>query len=82
MNEDRLDKGVMNAAVKSSWVLLAASNVNDEYREVEEKLVVGIGDKQLKLIIRNDRLLLALAAVELDHKGHDIRYTVCVWGLS
>ena len=38
--------------------------------------------KQLKLIIRNDTLLLALAAMELDHKNHkryhDIRYTLCV----
>ena len=36
----------------------------------------------MKLIIRNDRLLLALAAVELDNKDHrryhDIRYTLCV----
>ena len=44
--------------------------------------MVGIRDTQLKLIIRNDRLLLALAAVELDHKDHrryhDIRYTLCV----
>ena len=81
LKEERLDKGVMNVAVKSSRVFLAASAVNDEYREVEEKLEVGIRDKQLKLIIRNDRLLLDLAAAELDHKDykryHDIKYTLC-----
>ena len=82
LKEERLDKGVMNVVVKSSRVFLAAIAVNDEYREVEEKLVVGIRDKQLKLIIRNDRLLLDLAAAELDHKDykryHDIKYTLCV----
>ena len=78
--EERLGKGVKNAAVKSSRVFLENSAVKDEYREVEEKLVVGIRVKQLKMIIRNDRLLLALATVELDHKDHrryhDIRYTL------
>ena len=82
LKEERLDKGVMNVVVKSSRVFLAAIAVNDEYREVEEKLVVGIRDKQLKLIIRNDGLLLDLAAAELDHKDykryHDIKYTLCV----
>ena len=46
--EERLGKGVMNAAVKSSRVFLATSAVNDEYREVEEKLVVGIRDKTVE----------------------------------
>ena len=78
MKEERMTKDV----AKSSRVFLATNAVNGEYREVEEKLVVGIRDPQLKLIIRNDKLLLALGAVELDHKDqrryHDIRYTLCV----
>ena len=46
--EERLGKGVKNAAVKSSRVFLETSAVNDEYREVEEKLVVGISDKTVE----------------------------------
>ena len=71
---------VSSHSAKSARVFLAMSAVDGKYGEVHKKIISGIKDKTLSLIIRNDELLLALGAVELDNKEsvryHDIRYTL------
>ena len=69
-------------SVKSARAFLALNAFDGKYQEVHEKIISGIKNIDLQLLIRNDSLLLALAAVELDHKEkaryHDIRYTLRV----
>ena len=71
-----------NGSVKSARVFVITNTMDDDFKEVHEKLIVGIKDPELKVIIRNDPLLLALGAVELDNKDrrryHDTRYTLRV----
>ena len=66
--------------MKSARVMLASNLFEGQFAEVKKQIVTKIKEKDLNLLIRNDDLLLTMAALELEQKDkfrhHDIIYTL------